>query len=170
MPRSPTPPVPVPPPLPPGWEHADLFHSVKEAIKALPAYFRTETFIAGVAAPDLHTLNTMLGATIEDQVVQTLNSMRAVWDARGQHSLYRFVRQSQTFPDVRLQKPGDSPAILLGIELKGWYVLAKEGEPSLRFTATAAACNPWDMIVVVPWVLSQVISGSPICYERPGAR
>jgi hypothetical protein len=49
--------------------------------------------------------------------------------------------------------------------LKGWYLLAKEGEPSLRFQATATACAKQDLIVVVPWVLGNVISGSPILFE-----
>ncbi|MFQ5827537.1 MAG: hypothetical protein ACE5JD_00080 [Candidatus Methylomirabilia bacterium] len=52
----------------------------------------------------------------------------------------------------------------MGIELKGWYMLAKEGEPSFRFTVNANACNPWDLIVVVPWVLSNVLSGSPVVH------
>ena len=55
--------------------------------------------------------------------------------------------------------------ILLGIELKGWYLLAKEAEPSLRFQTTSAACSEQDFIVVVPWVLGNVISGSPILFE-----
>ncbi len=50
-------------------------------------------------------------------------------------------------------------------DLKGWYLLAKEGEPSLRFQATAAACTKQDLIVVVPWVLGNVISESPILFE-----
>jgi len=53
----------------------------------------------------------------------------------------------------------------MGIELKGWYLLAKEAEPSLRFAATSAACAKRDLIVVVPWVLGNVISGSPILFE-----
>ena len=53
----------------------------------------------------------------------------------------------------------------MGIELKGWYLLAKEAEPSLRFQVTPAACATQDLIVVVPWVLSNVISGSPILFE-----
>ncbi|WP_447859617.1 zinc ribbon domain-containing protein [Nitrospira calida] len=53
----------------------------------------------------------------------------------------------------------------MGIELKGWYLLAKEAEPSLRFQVTAAACAQRDLIVVVPWVLGNVISGSPILFE-----
>ena len=31
----------------------------------------------------------------------------------------------------------------MGIELKGWYVLAKEREPSFRQKVTPAACSPW---------------------------
>lgn len=70
----------------------------------------------------------------------------------------------QTFPDVRLRKvTGDET--LMGIELKGWYLLAKEGEPSLRFQCNAAACAKQDLIAVVPWVLGNVISGAPILFE-----
>lgn len=79
-------------------------------------------------------------------------------------ALYSFVRQAQTFPDVLLRgtAAGD---VLLGIELKGWYLLAKEAEPSLRFQTTAVACSRQDLIVVVPWVLGNVISGSPVLFE-----
>lgn len=145
-------------------EHYQLYKDVREAIACLPIYFRTETHISGILATDLHTLNTVLGATIEEQVVRTLNLIRNTWDAEEKYALYSFVRQAQTFPDVLLRKTtGDE--ILLGIELKGWYLLAKEAEPSLRFQATAAACANHDLIVVVPWVLGNVISGSPILFE-----
>lgn len=115
-------------------------------------------------ATDLHTLNTVLGATIEEQVVRTLNLIRSTWDPDENYAHYSFVRQAQTFPDVLLRK-ALSGEILLGIELKGWYLLAKEAEPSLRFQATAAACEQQDLIVVVPWVLGNVISGSPMLFE-----
>jgi len=151
--------------LPPeDWEHYRLYKNVREAIASLPAYFRTETRISGIMATDVHTLNAVLGATIEDQVVRSLNGMRNTWDSDGQYALYSFVRQPQTFPDVLLRKSSGGE-ILLGIELKGWYLLAKEGEPSLRFQATTSACAKQDLIVVVPWVLADVISGSPIVLE-----
>jgi hypothetical protein len=151
--------------LPEGsWEHFALYKSVREAIATLPVYFRTETHISGILATDLHTLNTVLGATIEEQVVRTLNLIRTTWDPDGHYALYSFMRQPQTFPDVRLKKVG-SEETLLGLELKGWYLLAKEAEPSLRFQATAAACARADLIVVVPWVLGNVISGSPMLFE-----
>jgi hypothetical protein len=146
------------------WEHYQLYKDVREAISCLPIYFRTETHIAGIMATDLHTLNTVLGATIEEQVVRTLNLIRNTWDPDEKYALYSFVRQAQTFPDVLLRRTS-SDEILLGIELKGWYLLAKEAEPSLRFQATTHACAEHDLIVVVPWVLGNVISGSPILFE-----
>ncbi len=119
-------------------EHLDLYNGVREAVTSLPAYFRTETHISGIMATDLHTLNTVLGATIEEQVVRTLNLIRNTWDPNGRYALYGFVRQAQTFPDVLLRRiAGDE--ILMGIELKGWYLLAKEAEPSLRFQVTEGA-------------------------------
>lgn len=146
------------------WEHYQLYVNVREAIASLPIYFRTETHISGIMATDLHTLNTVLGATIEDQVVRTLNLLRNTWDPGDRYTLYSFVRQAQTFPDVLLRKTSTGET-LLGIELKGWYLLAKESEPSLRFQATVAACTVQDLVVVVPWVLGNVISGSPILFE-----
>ncbi|RMG86967.1 MAG: hypothetical protein D6712_06515 [Chloroflexi bacterium] len=145
-------------------EHYQLYKDVREAISSLPIYFRTETHISGIMATDLHTLNTVLGATIEEQVVRTLNLIRNTWDPDDKYSLYSFVRQAQTFPDVLLRK-SSTDEIILGIELKGWYLLAKEAEPSLRFQVTPAACAQRDLIVVVPWVLGNVISGSPILFE-----
>jgi hypothetical protein len=49
----------------------------------------------------------------------------------------------------------------MGIELKGWYVLAKEREPSFRYQVTPAVCAAADLIVIFPWALGNVVSGSP---------
>ena len=143
------------------WPHYGLYKDVREAIACLPIYFRTETHISGIMATDLHTLNTVLGATIEEQVVRTLNLLRNTWDPDEKYALYSFVRQAQLFPTSSCEA---SDEVLLGIELKGWYLLAKEAEPSLRFQTTAAACAKQDLIAVVPWVLGNVISGSPILF------
>ena len=146
------------------WEHFNLWTRVRESIFALPLYFRSETGLSGLSATDIFTLNAALGATIEDNVVKTLNEMRSVWDPDGEYKLYGFVRQAQTFPDVLLRRYSShdaEPDIILGIELKGWYVLAKEAEPSFRFQVTPSACALQDMLMVVPWALSDVISGSP---------
>lgn len=145
------------------WEHAEIYTRVREAIAALPAYFRSQTVIEGISAVDIFTLNSALGATIENQVVASLNQMRPLWDPEDRYQQYAFVRQSQTFPDVLLKSMSDED-IVLGIEMKGWYLLAKEGEPSFRFKATPMACAPADLIVVVPWALSNVVSGSPVIF------
>lgn len=147
------------------WKHRALYDRVVDALHALPSRFRTSLRIAGISATDLFTLNTPLGAAIEASVVENLNDLRELWDPSGQYEIYSFVRQAQVFPDVRLQTtaPGvdESERILMGIELKGWFLLAKEGEPSFRYKASPLVCAPQDLLVVFPWGLDEVISGAP---------
>ena len=112
-------------------------------------------------ATDVFTLNTPLAATIEESVVKTLNDLRSVWDPDGEYETFAFVRQSQTFPDVVLREQDNGANTLMGIELKGWYLLAKEEAPTFRFTVTQQVCNSWDLLVVVPWILSNVLAGTP---------
>lgn len=157
-------PPPLPEPSEPSakWSHRALWDGVNSALMALPSQFHSDTFIEGVDATDVFTLNSALGATIESQVVSALNNLRSVWDKAGAYATFAFVRQPQSFPDVVLRNLADKEAPpIMGIELKGWYLLAKEGEPSLRFTQTEGACADADLIMVVPWVLSSVISGRP---------
>jgi hypothetical protein len=147
----------------------DLCKNVQEVIYSLPNCFSTETNIEGISVMDIFTLGSALGATIESQVVDTLNRLRNTWDESGNYRHYNFVRQAQTFPDVLLTKAVGSDNvphgdIILGIELKSWYLLAKEGEPSFRFQVTPDACAVTDLVVVVPWALSKVISGSPCIF------
>ena len=108
-------------------------------------------------------MNSALGATIEAEVVDALNDLRTTWDPEQAYAQYAFVRQPQTFPDVRLQRIRDdgNVDVILGIELKGWYLLGKEGEPSFRMTASPDACAPADLIAIYPWTLTNVISGRP---------
>jgi hypothetical protein len=160
---------PEPQPVRPdeSWEHFGLYDNVYKVLYALPSLFTSNVVIAGVLATDLHTFNTSLGASIENQVAAALNEVRSVWDPEHQYTLYSFVRQPQTFPDVTLRasSPDISPQILMGIELKGWYVLAKERVPSFRYRVTPAVCAPPDLLVVYPWALSNVISGSARLFE-----
>ena len=146
-----------------------LVRNVRKALSALPAYFRTSTRIEGLDAGDLFNLNSVLGATIEVQVVDSLNRIRQVWDPDGRWPRHHFVRSAQTFPDVRLAAhAGDedrNPDVALGIELKGWYLLSKEKEPSFRYRVTPRACAPQDLLVVVPWHLKNVLSGEPVVHE-----
>lgn len=147
------------------WPHRELYARVRNALHALPARFRTSLRVAGISAVDLFTLNTPLGAAIKQSVVDSLNDVREIWDPDGRYKLYSFIRQAQVFPDVRLETTApdvpDNERILMGIELKGWFVLAKEGEPSFRYRASPAVCAPQDLMVVYPWTLDEVVSGSP---------
>ena len=149
----------------PSWPHFEVYRRVIDAIYAVPAHFSSRTVIEGVLATDVQTLNSVLGATIEEQVVATLNRMRPVWDLEEKYQTYFFQRQAQVFPDVLFKADYNGQDIILGIELKGWYLLAKEQEPNFRFTTTAGACADADLIVVVPWALSNVVSGSPVVYR-----
>lgn len=158
------PPPPRRPYIPETWEHKPLHARVIAALEALPAHWRPANEFSGIPVTDLHTLAANLGATIEDQVVETLNFMRPVWDPERRYGLYRFVRQPQAFPDVLLRKNPNNPTnddIVFGIELKGWYLLAKEGMGNFRFKASPTACNAWDLLVIVPWSLANVTSGVP---------
>ena len=161
LPTAPTPPLRAV--LPKGVPRSRLVENVREAIRALPFYFGSKTIIEGLDAGDLFSLNSVLGGTIEVQAVSTLNRIRNVWDPDDEWTDYGFERFSQTFPDVRLVNRRDVTAEpLLGIELKGWYLLSKEKAPSYRYTATRDACSEYDLLVVVPWHLADVLSGTPV--------
>ena len=152
---------------PPGWQHRDVYDGVIDALHRLPESFKSPLHISGVLATDLFAFNSSLSTTIEEQVVSALNNLRHVWDEKAKYDLYAFERQPQTFPDVvlRTKAPGQADKIILGLELKGWYALAKEREPSFRYKVTPAVCAEAHLLVIVPWALSEVISGSPRVFE-----
>ena len=158
--------------FPEGDDLGTLVSNVRDAISALPVYFRTATRIEGLDGGELFNLSAVLGSAIEVQVVETLNRIREVWDPDDRWPRHRFVRSAQTFPDVRLLAHGrDGTAeIALGIELKGWYLLSREREPSFRYTVAPTACAPQDLLVVVPWHLKNVLSGEPVVHEPYIAR
>src|SRR6185437_10916147 len=87
------------PELPEGNPRTILVQRVRAALMVLPGFFEFGTQFEGIDATDLFALNSVLGASIEGQVVRTLNKMRAEWDPDEKWTGYRFVRQSQTFPD-----------------------------------------------------------------------
>lgn len=147
---------------PADWAHRSLYDNVRKTLFALPEEFSSSLNIRDFRATDIFTLNSALGASIEDSVVVGLNRLREVWDPEGRYALYRFERQAQAFPDVRLvTEVVGQPSPLLGIELKGWFAVAKENQPTFRYNVNANACAPQDFIVVLPWVLSDVIAGTP---------
>ncbi|WP_443094837.1 hypothetical protein [Rothia koreensis] len=138
-----------------------LQNGIRAALLALPGEFRFKHNVSGVAATDLFNLNTFLGAGIELEVVRTLNALRPIWDPDNEWSTYKFERSNQAFPDVRLVDRSSTTQenIALGIELKGWWMLAKEGVPSLRYQVSPDACTDFDLVCVVPWHLSSAVSG-----------
>ena len=147
--------------LPDNDERTILREGVIRALQAVPMHFTSPINIEGLSAIDLFSLNTLLGGAIESQTVATMNAMRSIWDPEGKWVNYEFRRYAESFPDVRLESNNGAEP-LIGIELKGWYLLAKECEPSFRFRASSDAMTVWDLIAVFPWSLSNVISGSPM--------
>lgn len=140
-----------------------LYEDVRGALLALPGQFNFDHSISGINATDLHNLNTLIGAAIETEVVRSLNTLRHLWDPDNEWAEYAFQRSSQAFPDVRLVKftgtiaAEEPPA--LGIELKGWYLLSAEAAGSFRYKVAPNACAPHDLVCVVPWFLSNAVSG-----------
>lgn len=149
------------------WEHRELYDRIKDTISALPSYFNSDISINGLDAGDLFSLNSVLATAIENNVVETLNSMRSIWDPDDEYVDCSFKRQAQTFPDVMFVRhlEGGEVEPIMGIELKGWYLLSKEEEPSFRYEITPDACARQDLLVVFTWALNDVLSGSPEIYE-----
>lgn len=148
-------------------ESSPLINRVNDALYSAPAEFESGIEIDGLSVADLFSLNGAIGSSIEQNVVDTLNDMRSVWDPNNEFTNCSFVRQSQTFPDVLLvnhRNKGEREPIM-GIELKSWYLLSKENEPSFRYRVTPGACAESDLLVVYPWALSNAISGEPEIYE-----
>ena len=137
-----------------------LRENVVRALRAIPLHFSSPISIEGMLATDLFSLNSMLGGAIEENTVIALNNNRVLWDPENKYPDYSFRRYPESFPDVRLESDNTNMP-LIGIELKGWYLLAKEQQPSFRFRASANAMTEWDLIAVFPWSLSNVLSGQP---------
>lgn len=143
------------------WEHYAVWQKVYDLIEALPNYFKSEILIKGINVTDIYAVGSLFSAVIEAQIVDMLNKLRSVWDSENQYSNYTFIRQSQTFPDILFANIQNNNYIIFGIELKAWYVFSKESEPSFRFTVDSDACGSPDLLVVMPWFLSEVLSGTP---------
>lgn len=131
-------------------------------IPALPEGCFFENSYSGILATDLFSLNTLLGSMIENRVVFFLNTHRNLWDKEGEWSCYHFIRSNESFPDVRLVRKSDNQDVKLGIELKSWFILSKEGDPSFRYCTASSACDPGDLLCIVPWYLSDAVCGHPV--------
>ena len=147
------------------WDHYQVWRGVRSAMGSVRREFKSVVSVGGIPASDLHTWGAVLSSAVEVEVVRCLNRIRNVWDAGGDYDAYSFRRQAQRYPDVVLACGERREDIILGIEIKSWYVMAKEGEPSFRFRTTLAACPPQDFLVLVPWSLSNVLSGTPTVFD-----
>lgn len=143
------------------WTHYKIWDKVNDLIYSLPNYFQTELVVKGINVTEIFSMGSAFATVVETQVVSILNRLRGIWDPENEYSNYAFIRQSQTFPDVLLRNVEVENDILFGVELKSWYVLSKEGEPSFRYKIDPDACANADLLVVIPWLLSEVISGTP---------
>lgn len=143
-------------------KRATLIKSLRDIVfPSLPAECTIDNNYSGILATDLFSLNTLLGSMIENKVVMFLNAHRHLWDD-GSWSEYHFIRSNESFPDVRLVKKGYNHDIILGIELKSWFILSKEGEPSFRYRTASEACDPADLLCIIPWFLSDAVCGHPV--------
>ena len=141
---------------------AKLIETLRNIVfPSLPAECTIDNNYSGILATDLFSLNTLLGSMIENKVVMFLNAHRHLWD-NGSWSEYHFIRSNESFPDVRLVKKGDNHDVILGIELKSWFILSKEGEPSFRYRTASEACDPADLLCIIPWYLSNAVCGHPV--------
>jgi hypothetical protein len=70
---------PQEPQLPEDDPRTQLVQRVRSALAVLPGFFEFGTHFEGIDATDLFSLNSVLGASIEGQVVRTLNRMRNEW-------------------------------------------------------------------------------------------
>ncbi len=146
---------------PTNWKHYDLWLGVRRAVFACVDRFSTATSIQGHSGADLLTLNVAMSASIEDSMVKALNDLRTVWDPKAEYEAYSFVQQRESFPNIALRQIDNGHSALLGIEMRDWYLFSKEDVPTCVFTVTEAACTEQDLLVVVPWVLSDILAGSP---------
>ena len=152
------------------WSYFDVWNSTKSLLYSIQNHFQTDLSIRGINVTEIFSVGALFSGILETQIVETLNRMRGIWDKDAKYFPYSFVRQPQNFPDVLLMRTagGEEPKskdILFGIELKSWYILSKEGEPSFRYQITPAACADADLLVIVPWILSDVVSGAPKLFQ-----
>jgi hypothetical protein len=146
------------------WEHFTVWETIRSLLLSIPNHFQTDLLIRGVNATEIFSIGPVFSSILESQIIETLNRLRNVWDKDNKHPSFVFFRRSQAFPDVLLVD-AITGKIIFGVELKSWYVLSKEGEPSFRYLITPNACADADLLVIVPWILSDVISGSPRLFQ-----
>jgi hypothetical protein len=105
----------------------------------------------------LNRFNNYVGQGIEELIGSELNgSLRGTWTTDGNLSL---VRNAVQFPDLYLIRRKER-RILLSVEVKSWFVFAKD-DITARFEAAPNIIRGGSLIVLVPWCMTNLVSGSP---------
>ncbi|MBC6937083.1 MAG: hypothetical protein DWB42_14765 [Chloroflexi bacterium] len=77
---------------PQNWEHYLLWQNVVAALTRIPLYFQSAISVSGINATELYAFGNVLGLTIEQELVRTLNNLKSEWDAGNHYPHARFVR------------------------------------------------------------------------------
>jgi hypothetical protein len=142
------------------WEHHEIHQRVLSLLVEIPVSISMNIQgPVGVSVTGLQALGPALADDLEVQLVGELNRRRSAWDPRDKYHGFGFVRQPQNFPDILFTRLGSSEEPLFGIELKSWYLLANEEEPSFRFRTTPEACAEADILALYPWCFVDVYRG-----------
>ncbi|GIW00250.1 hypothetical protein [Roseiflexus sp.] len=115
------------------WEYFSVWETIRSLLLSIPNHFQTDLSIRGINATEIFSIGPVFSSILESQITETLNGLRNVWDKDNKHPSFMFIRRSQAFPDVLLVDT-ITEKIIFGVELKSWYVLSKEGEPSFRIS------------------------------------
>ncbi|WP_293913164.1 hypothetical protein [Deinococcus sp.] len=116
----------------------------------------------------LNQFNNYVGQGAEEALIQILNSTRfkILWYPLihwNNLSRLKFIRNTVQFPDIHLIDTLDN-TILLSIESKTWFLFSGD-DITARFHVSPTYIKNDTLIVIFPWVMSKLISGSPIMYE-----
>jgi len=104
----------------------------------------------------INRLNNYVGQGIEEYLCESLNVSLASSFVDG----LEFYRNSSQFPDLFLID-NNTKSILLSIELKSWFVFSGD-EITARFHTSPDAIPDGSLLIIYPWLLDRIISGSPL--------
>lgn len=125
----------------PEWPHHEMKQKVLRLLRGRCVYHDLVTQFqirkSGIQADKM----------IEQFIYDVLDTFREEW-AVGPYAGCRVNYNPTSFPDITITSGRE---VILGIEIKSWHTLAKEGQPCFRFQASPLACAPHDILVVFPY-------------------
>lgn len=104
----------------------------------------------------INRLNNYVGQGIEEHLGESLNRTLVLSNIEN----LEFYRNSSQFPDLFLID-NSTKEILLSIELKSWFVFSGD-EITARFHTSPDAIPEGSLLIIYPWTLNKIISGSPL--------